>query len=249
MLWHCRHQPRVPPAATGPPRPSGGPAPLPLAAELPRTSPCRGPQRHPCPLLPGLPPAAAAAPLVPCHPAAQDTPYPQHPGTVRASRPAQPRVSVEMASPEPAQPEREGFHGDAVSSTAQPAREIAAAMPEPGPRCLQWGRSPWEQAAATRAAPGEPHAWPPARALPSVPPPSVSSSSAQHGKLVFLLPMYSVGLQYSMLGNGETTFLSSSTAAFSLFMAIFFCCCTAVSREDPGCHLSVPSELPPARRQ
>lgn len=154
MLWHCRHQPRVPPAATGPPRPSGGPAPLPLAAELPRTSPCRGPQRHPCPLLPGLPPAAAAAPLVPCHPAAQDTPYPQHPGTVRASRPAQPRVSVEMASPEPAQPEREGFHGDAVSSTAQPAREIAAAMPEPGPRCLQWGRSPWGQAAATRAAPG-----------------------------------------------------------------------------------------------
>lgn len=40
-----------------------------------------------------------------------------------------------------AQPEREGFHGDAVSSTAQPEQEISAAMLEPGPSHPQRGRS------------------------------------------------------------------------------------------------------------
>lgn len=57
---------------------------------------------------------------------------PTLPPWAAGARPAHPglpsRVSVEMASSEPAQPEREGFHGDAGSSTAQP-EQISAEMP------------------------------------------------------------------------------------------------------------------------
>ncbi|XP_053931836.1 collagen alpha-1(III) chain-like [Cuculus canorus] len=66
-------------------------------------------------LLPGAPQAPLTLP--PWAPSAR----PAHPGLHSCRN----RVSVEMASPEPAQPEREGFHGDA---RAQPQSQERAAL-------------------------------------------------------------------------------------------------------------------------